>query len=64
MLSGLEHENIVKLVAWYETTLELSFVMEIMNMSLAERLKRFGSLNDTMVHRMGVQVFVVINHSS
>ena len=56
MLSGLDHDNIVKFVAWYETPVELAFVMEIMAMSLAKRLEMEGPLNDAMVHRMGVQV--------
>ena len=59
MLSSLDHSNIVELVAWYETATELAFVMEIMDMSLAERLQRYGPLDETMVHRMGLQVGVL-----
>ena len=56
MMESLNHPAIVKFFGWFETEAELAFVVELMSMSLGDRLRKFGKLPYSMLLSAGHQV--------
>ena len=56
MMEVLDHPAVVKFFGWFETETELAFISELMAMSLADRLKKYGKLPYPVLLSAGYQV--------